>query len=121
MRLLNGAFDSCNYLETIPEDWLDWDEFRNWLAADGWRKVSFTQLCYGCSRLKSVSKNFLDFLDSVPMSNLTHIFENCYSLNKIENMGYYVWESSGNSGPDYLVDNCISLSKFTFKNNGLTG
>ena len=121
MRLFNGAFYMCRYLETIPEDWLDWDEFRNWLAADWHHEVHFTQLCYGCKRLKSVSKNFLDFLDSVPMGNLTHIFEDCYSLNKIENMGYYVWESSGEVGPSYLVDNCISLSKFTFKNNGRTG
>lgn len=121
IRFLNGVFYGCNYLETIPEDWLDWDEFKNWLAADEWRKISLTQFCYGCCRLKSVSKNFLDFLDSVHAGNLTHIFQNCYSLNKIENMGYYVRASAGNPGPDGLVDDCISLSKFTFKNNGPTG
>lgn len=117
-RFFNGAFYGCKYLETIPEDWLDWDEFKNWLAADESHKVYFIQFCYDCYGLKSVSKNFLDLLDLVPIDNLTHIFEYCYSLNKIENMGY---KSSGNSGPGHLVDYCMSLSKFTFKNNGRTG
>ena len=121
IRYFNGAFYNCDYLETIPEDWLDWDEFRNWLAAGGRHKVSFTQLCSGCRRLKSIPKNLLDFLELVPMGNLTNIFEHRYSLNKIENMAYYVWQSSGNSGPSNIVNNCMSLSKFTFKNNGPTG
>ena len=107
-------------LEEIPEDWLDWDEWRNWKTENPNADFLMYQMFSRCYYLKSIPQAFLDLFDLAWPFGYDLVFESCERLNKIENMGYKVRKESSVTGPKDIVKYCMSLSKFTFKNNGPT-
>lgn len=122
-RNLHSMFYGCVKLEEIPENWLDWEEWKRSLETDHifWNNICPFFMFYGCCCLKSIPQGLLELFQYTV--GMTKTFGKCESLEKIENMGYPLgdkYESTYSKGPIDIFKSNYKLTKFTFKNNGPT-
>ena len=118
-RDISYIFFMCQNLETIPEDWLDWNEWKQFYEEASSQDVyiSVSNMCYNCFALKSIPKGLLDLLTYARYAD--NCFGGCVNLEKLENVGYPL---STKSKVDWMSNSIVfcnvRLSKFTYKNDG---